>query len=137
MLALFLINSLIVIISVLIQFEILYFTRKYISKLIRKNIRVLAFMFVFLVIHMIIIWFFALCYNIYIIYDPKSLIFGNLDYNFLDFVYLSLTSYTSLGIGDVEPVGNVKFLVGIEPLLGLLLIAWNASFLFQETLQKR
>lgn len=137
MLALFLINSLIVIISVLIQFEILYFTRKYISKVIRKNIRVLAFMFVFLIIHMIIIWFFALCYNIYIIYDPKSLIFGNLDYNFLDFVYLSLTSYTSLGIGDVEPVGNVKFLVGIEPLLGLLLIAWNASFLFQETLQKR
>jgi hypothetical protein len=61
---------------------------------------------------------------------------GNLQHNFFDLVYLSLTAYTSLGFGDIYPKGDIRFLVVIEPLLGALLIAWNASFLFQETLRK-
>ena len=48
----------------------------------------------------------------------------------LDYLYFSAVIYTSLGIGDIVPVGHLRFLVGVEALNGLLLIAWSASFLF-------
>lgn len=48
----------------------------------------------------------------------------------LDYLYFSATTYTSLGIGDVYPIGHLRFLTGVEALNGLLLIAWSASFLF-------
>lgn len=48
----------------------------------------------------------------------------------IDYLYFSAVMYTSLGIGDIIPIGHLRFLVGIEALNGLLLIAWSASFLF-------
>ena len=49
-----------------------------------------------------------------------------------DSVYFSFINYTSLGFGDIIPVGHIRFLAGIEALTGLVLIAWTASFLFFE-----
>lgn len=48
------------------------------------------------------------------------------------YIYFSFTSYTSLGIGDIYPVGMLRMLTGIESLLGLLMIGWSASFLYLE-----
>lgn len=48
----------------------------------------------------------------------------------LDFLYFSIVSYTSLGLGDVFPSGHLRFLTGIEALNGLLLIAWSGSFIY-------
>ena len=48
----------------------------------------------------------------------------------LDFFYISIVSYTSLGIGDIIPTGHTRLLVGLEALNGLLLITWSASFLY-------
>jgi hypothetical protein len=45
-------------------------------------------------------------------------------------MYLSAETYTSLGFGDVTPVGPVRMLVGVEALNGLLLIGWSASFTY-------
>lgn len=132
MLTLFLVNTLIVVTAVLIQFEVLYFTKNYISKLISKNIRVICFMFVLLIIHIAIIWLFAICFELYMMYNHSSNLLGNLQHIFFDLMYLSLTSYISLGFGDIYPEGDIRFLVVIEPLLGALLITWNISFLFQE-----
>jgi hypothetical protein len=39
-------------------------------------------------------------------------------------------SYTSLGLGDVYPQGGVRLLTGVEALVGLLMIAWSASFTY-------
>ncbi|MEM8919709.1 MAG: ion channel [Pseudomonadota bacterium] len=47
-----------------------------------------------------------------------------------DFFYYSIGTYTTLGIGDIMPVGPVRILTGIEALTGLLLIAWSASFTY-------
>ncbi len=47
--------------------------------------------------------------------------------------YASAVFYTSLGLGDVLPIGHLRFMAGIEALNGLLLIAWSASFLFAAT----
>jgi hypothetical protein len=45
-------------------------------------------------------------------------------------LYFSIETYTSLGLGDIRPVGPVRLLVGVEALNGLLLIGWSASFTY-------
>jgi len=45
-------------------------------------------------------------------------------------IYFSAETYSSLGFGDVTPVGHVRLLVGVESLNGLLLVAGSASFTY-------
>ena len=40
--------------------------------------------------------------------------------------------FSTIGFGDISPVGNLKYLTGLEALTGLVLITWTASFLFIE-----
>ena len=47
-------------------------------------------------------------------------------------IYFSFSCYTSLGIGDLRPVGGVRLFAGTEALVGLLLIGWTASFILLE-----
>ncbi|TWT51880.1 Ion channel [Thalassoglobus neptunius] len=49
-----------------------------------------------------------------------------------DYWYFSFQVYTSLGFGDLIPVGNLRMMTVLETLIGLVLIAWTASFLFVE-----
>lgn len=53
----------------------------------------------------------------------------------LEVVYLSANTFTTVGFGDVVPVGAVRFLCGTEALTGFILITWSASFLFLEMRQ--
>ena len=48
----------------------------------------------------------------------------------LDYVYFSAETYTSLGIGDAYPVGDLRLIASIESLIGLLLIGWSTSFTY-------
>lgn len=50
----------------------------------------------------------------------------------LDAVYLSTTTYTTLGYGDLVPTGPIRLLLGIEALSGFLLVTWSASFTYLE-----
>lgn len=45
-------------------------------------------------------------------------------------MYFSAETYTSLGFGDLIPVGSIRLLAGAEALNGLLLIGWTASFTY-------
>ncbi len=49
-----------------------------------------------------------------------------------DVMHFSMVAYTSVGYGDIIPVGWLRFLAGMETLTGLVLIAWTASFMFLE-----
>jgi hypothetical protein len=49
---------------------------------------------------------------------------------FWTYLYFSAETYTSLGIGDLVPGGDLRFLVGLETLIGLLMIGWSSSFIF-------
>lgn len=48
----------------------------------------------------------------------------------LDYLYFSIVSYTSLGLGDVFPSDHLRFVTSVEALNGLLLIAWSGSFIY-------
>ncbi|MFT4711984.1 MAG: hypothetical protein ACJAVI_003833 [Candidatus Azotimanducaceae bacterium] len=60
---------------------------------------------------------------------------GNFTGKLFDCVYFSLTTFTTLGFGDITPQGSIRYLTGIEPLTGLVLITWTASFLYFEMRQ--
>ena len=47
-------------------------------------------------------------------------------------IYFSGSVYTSLGFGDIVPVSSGRFLVVLEAVTGLMLIAWTASFTFYQ-----
>ncbi len=53
---------------------------------------------------------------------------------FNDAFYFSITSYTTLGIGDLFPSGQARLLSGICALNGLVMITWTASvtYLYME-----
>lgn len=51
-------------------------------------------------------------------------------FSFGSCLYFSAETYTSLGFGDITPVGPVRMLAGVEALNGLLLIGWSASFTY-------
>lgn len=61
--------------------------------------------------------------------------FGDLsgrDASFGAALYLSGVSYTSLGFGDVVPLGALELVAIVECVTGLLLIGWSASFTYLE-----
>lgn len=49
-----------------------------------------------------------------------------------DHAYFSAVTYTTLGFGDVVPVGAIRVMTGTEAVTGLGLITWSASFVFLE-----
>ena len=53
---------------------------------------------------------------------------------FADEFYFAITSYTTLGIGDLFPTGEARLLSGICALNGLVMITWTASvtYLYME-----
>lgn len=85
--------------------------------------------------HVVEIFLFGLAYGASLVYPALGRLGANYDENLGDCIYFSFTTYTSLGIGDVEPFGPLRTLAGIESLVGLMLIAWTASFLYVEMKQ--
>jgi hypothetical protein len=55
---------------------------------------------------------------------------GAFDGTLWNCVYYAAVCYTSLGLGDIVPVAEMKFVTGMCALTGLVLIAWTASFTF-------
>jgi hypothetical protein len=48
----------------------------------------------------------------------------------LDYFYFSATTYSTLGVGDLFPVGVIRLVTGVEALTGFVLIGWSASFTY-------
>lgn len=53
--------------------------------------------------------------------------FGDKFSSYLDAVYFSATTWTTLGYGDISPLGNIKLLTSIEALTGLTTLPVFAS----------
>ncbi len=133
MLRAIIINSAIVIISILIHYEILNFLSKRLMTFQKRHrflvlVGVLGSMFG----HVLEVFVFALGIHLILLLGGMGTLEGNFDGSFLDCVYFSFTNYTTLGYGDIYPSGYIRFLVGLESLTGLVLITWSASFMFLE-----
>lgn len=50
----------------------------------------------------------------------------------LDYFYFASQTYSTLGYGDVVPMGALRMIASVEPLNGLLLLAWSGAFLVRH-----
>lgn len=92
----------------------------------RLPVGVLFFVGAMLLVHVFEIWLFGLAY-----YLMSGTVFGSVSAaGFLDCIYYSASAYTTLGLGDIFPTGPIRAVTGTEGLVGLVLIAWTASFTF-------
>jgi hypothetical protein len=48
----------------------------------------------------------------------------------MDYFYYAAETYSSLGYGDIYPLGTIRLLASITPVIGLLLMGWSSAFLF-------
>jgi len=133
MLHTFFINGLLVSVVVLLHYEMLFRLSQLIPRLtIKHRFRILIGIFGALTAHVFEIWLFGIGYYFLIHYSDYGSLQGNFNGSLMDSVYFSFTNYTSLGYGDIEPIGHVRFLAALEALTGLVLITWSASFMFIE-----
>ena len=63
-------------------------------------------------------------------YFGGSTLTGPGGFSLVSCLYFSAETYTSLGFGDLIPVGPLRLLAGAEALNGLVLIGWTASFTY-------
>lgn len=133
MLSVYLVDILLIGIVVVIHYEFLYqFTTLMPRLRIRHRLRILLGVFAALVAHVIEVGIFGYAYYLMDRAQGWGELRGNYDGDIMSSVYFSFTAYTTLGLGDIEPYGDIRFLVGLESLAGFVLITWTASFLYLE-----
>lgn len=120
-------NILVVIAAVIIHYEFLLRLNWLMPRIkVRHRLRIIFGVFGALTAHAIEVWRFALAYFLMIRTGNWRALEGRFDGSLMDCVYFSFTTFTTIGFGDIEPVGNLKYLTGQEALTGLVLISWTA-----------
>jgi len=133
MIYVFILNSLVVFVTVMIHYEFLYRFSAWIPKMkIKHRFRIVLGVFAALIAHAVEIWIFAIAFYFMNHSEGWGQLTGNFNGEIWDCAYFSFTTFTTLGFGDIEPTGKLRYLTGIESLTGLVLITWTASFLFYE-----
>jgi hypothetical protein len=132
----FIFNTLLALLVILIHFEVLSQLDRRLPKVsdLPARFKVLVGAGVIFMAHIVEIWVFAFGYLLALQLEGMGGLAGTVSNHgaLLDSVYLSFVTYTTVGYGDVVAHGYLRYLTGVEALLGLLLITWSASFLFLE-----
>ena len=129
----FIINSLVVAVTVSIHYEMLRFLSKFIPRLkLRNRLKVVIGVYGTICAHIVEIWIFGIAFFFMVHNGGFGSLGGNFNGSLLDCVYFSFTNYTTVGYGDIEPFGMLRFLSGLEGITGLSLITWSASFMYME-----
>jgi hypothetical protein len=127
------VNIMVIATAVVVHYELLYrFTVAMPYLNVRHRFRILFGVFAALLAHALEVWIFAVSYFWMHHTEGWGHFEGNFDGTLLDCAYFSFTTFTTLGIGDIAPHGELRYLVGLEALTGFVLITWTASFLYLE-----
>jgi hypothetical protein len=119
--------------TVIVHYEFLYRLSLLIPTMkVKPRFRIVFGVLGALLAHVFEVWIYAVAYFLMHQADGWGSLSGNFDGSLMDCLYYSFTVFTTVGFGDIEPNGNLRFLTGIESLTGLVLISWSASFLYVE-----
>jgi hypothetical protein len=101
-----------------------------------RRLRVLLMLGPIFAVHIIGIWIYAISYFLIENYTGFGSIAGashvvGLNYlSFMDCLYFSASTYASLGLGDIAPIGDLRMLAMAEVLNGLVMIGWTVSLTY-------
>lgn len=131
MFAAMIVSVILVAATLLIHYEALRITSDLLPRLaIPPRWRIVFAVFAAFAAHTIEVWVYAIAYYVFVDLLHLGQFSGNIEPDLLDFLYFSVVVYTSLGFGDILPIGHVRLLAGVEALAGLLMIGWSASFTY-------
>ncbi len=99
------------------------------------RLRVLTVIGCIFIAHIINIWLFGLTYYILHYFNLGTLTGGGMEHgqytlDVFGCLYFSSVIYSTLGLGDISPVGALRMITGVEALTGFILIGWTVSFTF-------
>jgi hypothetical protein len=97
--------------------------------------RIILLIVSMMMLHIIEIWIFGISYFFSQELDGFGAFVGVEEMGILDCVYYSASVFTTLGFGDIIPVGPIRFMTGVEALSGLTFITWSASYTLMEMLK--
>lgn len=131
MLIAFLSTAFLVVLSTFTHYEVLRLLSVYVPRIrVRPRARLLAVIIGTFFGHMLEISFYAFAY--YFLKDRFDVGYfgGHFADTFSSYLYFSAETYTTIGLGDIYPLGSLRMITGVEALSGLLLIGWSASFTY-------
>lgn len=115
--------------SVFLHYEMLATLSRYLDRFLGR-IKVLVMLFCVMVLHIIEIAIFAVVYWLMSL-EPSFGEIVDIQTN-ADYVYYSSIVYTTVGFGDLYPIGPVRIVTALESLIGLVLITWSATYIFVQ-----
>lgn len=117
--------------TTLIHYEILRALNSALPRLaIPHRSKLLAVMLTAFVAHAIEMAVYGIALFLLVKYMNVGTLSGSTAFSLDSCLYFSAETYTSLGFGDLTPLGPIRLLAGAEALNGLLLIGWSASFVY-------
>lgn len=92
--------------------------------------QVLVIVVTLFLVHIAEIGIYAITYGLSVSVLELGVFRGALVTDAMSYLYYSGVIYTTLGLGDIEPQGHIRFITAVEALNGFMLITWSASFTF-------
>lgn len=127
------ISGALVALCVLFHYEVMSWTSRWLpSTRIPRRARIVVLLLAILLAQVVEVWLFGLTFWALDGRGALGHIAGEFNEGALDFVFFSVTAYSSLGFGDLTPEGPIRILAGTEALLGLTILTWSASITFLE-----
>lgn len=122
---------LLIAVTTVIHYEVLHRLNTRLPRLrVRDRSKLLVVMFAAFVAHIVEIAIYGAALYLLVKYFGVGTLQGTAGFSFLNCLYFSGETYTTLGFGDLTPVGPIRLLAGVEALNGLLLVGWSASYTY-------
>lgn len=123
--------GLLIALTTVIHYEVLRLLTAGLTSLrIPNRTKLLVVIFAAFVAHALEIGVYGMTVFVLVRYAGVGSLTGAAGFSFINCLYFSAETYTSLGFGDLTPAGPVRLLAGVEALNGLLLIGWSASYTY-------
>lgn len=95
-----------------------------------ERLRLIIVVSAAILLHMLEIGFYAaVIWMLNIVVDVGDIV-GAREFSAMDYFYYSAQTFTSLGSGDLSATEGLRLIASIEPLNGLVLIAWTGAFTY-------
>ena len=118
---------------VLLQYEWLLLVWRWLSAHRgHRRVKVLYGIFSMFVLHTLEIVLFAAALWLLVQWPAAGRLDGEEPSGFFDYVYFSAVTFSTVGFGEIWPLGPIRLLCAVEALAGFVLITWSASFTYLE-----